>query len=365
MGNRDKDVENFIGGLVELTGSNTVDGDDNKYIRIVSKGEDNGEQELINTSDGVKPLAIYGSKAIDAAIVNPFVEGSSDVALDSWLYTSQNGQLGAIMQSLIIKILESAARTHGKNGKKHEQDTDKYCAPYIGGYASEITQKTVDEFRTICNNKGFVSIFYKSRDRIGKLNCLLFNKSSRTTYSSVRVGSWSIFQDIFLRLLGIEKLDDLDYKPDSPNVPVLEAFVGILIRCYEHLKEPVEKLFDRKILGLDALKEHMKNLDEYYQTAKWCVPSSSGTSLASATTPAISGSDSLPPVVQANFGTPQMTATMANTEGLPPAVAANMTAAAPVVQYQTPAVVPVATNDASLPPAVRSNLANMNGYGPM
>lgn len=105
MENRDKDVENFIGGLVELAGYDTVDGDDNKYIRICSKGDDNGAIESIRTAEGEKPLAIYGSLANDAAIVNPFVEGNSNVALDNWIYTSQNGQLGAIMQSVIRKIL--------------------------------------------------------------------------------------------------------------------------------------------------------------------------------------------------------------------------------------------------------------------
>lgn len=50
MENRDKDVENFIGGLVELAGYDTVDGDDNKYIRICSKGDDNGAIESIRTA---------------------------------------------------------------------------------------------------------------------------------------------------------------------------------------------------------------------------------------------------------------------------------------------------------------------------
>lgn len=52
MENRDKDVENFIGGLVELAGYDTVDGDDNKYIRICSKGDDNGAIESIRTAEG-------------------------------------------------------------------------------------------------------------------------------------------------------------------------------------------------------------------------------------------------------------------------------------------------------------------------
>ena len=359
MENRDKDVENFIGGLVELAGYDTVDGDDNKYIRICSKGDDNGAIESIRTAEGEKPLAIYGSLANDAAIVNPFVEGNSNVALDNWIYTSQNGQLGAIMQSVIRKILESAARTRGKNGKKNEQEQDKYCIPYVGGYVSEITQKTVDEFKAICKNKGFVNIFYKSRDRVGKLNCLLFNPSSKKTYSSVRTSSWPIFQDIFLRLLDIKKLSDLDYSPESPNVPVLESFVSILLRCYERLQEPVEKLLGRKIIGVEALKEHMKNLDAYYQTAKWCISSTVEAPTVDAVTPAAS---TLPPAIQANLSTPQVNTAVNAGNGLPPAVASNLMAATPV-QYQAP-VVPV-IDDSGLPPSVRANMAAMSGFRPM
>lgn len=354
---KDENVTNFLGGLIELTGMNRVDGDSNKYIRVVSSSDTDGSIESIRTSEGERKLAIYGSTATDAAIVNPFVEGNSDSALDNWFYGSQNCQVSALIILLMTKILESAARTRGKNGKKNEEPTDKFCAPYIGRHAIGITQKSVDEFKSLSeSSRTFFSIFYKSRERVGKINCSLFSPSNKTDHPNIRVNSWEVFQDIFLRLLGIKNINDLDYKPDSPNVPVLESFVSILIRIYDQLKGPMENILGRKINGIDALKEHMKHLDEYYQTAKWCASSTVTTTEITAPA-AVSGT--LPPAVQANLGPQPVTAS--DTAGLPPAVAANMMASSPVQCQAAPT--PVSVSDAGLPPTVQANLAALrNGF---
>lgn len=39
---KDENVTNFLGGLIELTGMNRVDGDSNKYIRVVSSSDTDG-----------------------------------------------------------------------------------------------------------------------------------------------------------------------------------------------------------------------------------------------------------------------------------------------------------------------------------
>lgn len=64
---KDENVTNFLGGLIELTGMNRVDGDSNKYIRVVSSSDTDGSIESIRTSEGERKLAIYGSTATDAA----------------------------------------------------------------------------------------------------------------------------------------------------------------------------------------------------------------------------------------------------------------------------------------------------------
>lgn len=345
--NRDQDVENFIGGMLELNGLNTVDTDDNKYIRVKSDDENNGKIESIITADGEKPLAIYGTKATDAAIINPFVEGDAGTPLGNWFYTTRNTQLSCIIRVLITKVLEAATRS--KKGKKsNEQPYDKYCSRYISGDISSVTQKTVDEFNSLFkSDKAFFNIFYKNRERVGKINCLLFASTVKKTYPNIRVGSWEIFQSIFLNLLGIKSLDDLDYNPESPNVPVLESFCNILLKIYSNLQEPIKKLLGREIVGIEALQEHLKNLDAYYQTAKWCATTTS------VVAPVQEQPNVLPPAIQANVNAPWATSAVAGSSDLPPAIQANMGAQAPV-QYQP---IPMPVVGSGLPPAVQANIA--------
>ena len=111
----DADISNFLKGLLELGDINTVDDSPDKYIRTKS-----GDQETLSVDGVKKPLAIYGTRAEDAIIINPLAEGESGAERNAWFYGNRKMVLAAMIKTIIAKALAVGAASHAR--KKTDKD---------------------------------------------------------------------------------------------------------------------------------------------------------------------------------------------------------------------------------------------------
>ena len=262
-----EDIVSFIAQTIEIGGLFKVSCDSDKFIMA----DDKPVMMKLSEDDKSRPLAIYGTMNSDAYIVNPFNEGEASASISNWYYSSRNLTIGAIIVKIIIRILEAAARAHGKNAK--EEEDDALCAKYLGKYTSKIDDKMLKEFTSLSNSlQEFCSIFYNKSKRTCKLNCLIFKQSAKEHYSNVRKASWEVFEHIAKAILGCKNIDEFDYIPENPNIPVFESFINIYVELMKRLEKPAE-LVDIDLSNWKTIKEFLPYLDQYYQQAKWCTDS--------------------------------------------------------------------------------------------
>lgn len=265
MSVNDQDITNFIAGIIELGGIWNVQDDDNKYICAF----DETEPTVYTVEGETKKLAVYGTMATDAWIINPFREGVAATQVDNWFYLTANQALSAAVRATIRHILTVGARSHGK--KRDDQPGDTNCIPYLGSFTSKIDNKTIKEFDSISSDLSeFFNIYYNRSKRKCSIKMKIFSQGIEKQYPSVRENTWGILESITLKLLKAEKISEYDAVPDSVDVPVLDAFTTILLAVYSQLQEPMKAMELREIKGVEELKEHLQNLDAYYKRAKWC-----------------------------------------------------------------------------------------------
>ena len=262
-----EDIINFIAQTIEIGGLFKVSCDSDKFIMA----DDKPVMMKLSEDDKARPLAIYGTMNSDAYIVNPFNEGEASASISNWYYSSRNLTIGAIIVKIIIRVLEAGARAHGKNAK--EEEGDALCAKYLGKYTSKIDDKMLKEFTSLSNSlQEFCSIFYNKSKRTCKLNCLIFKQSAKEHHSNVRKASWEVFEHIAKSILGCKNIDEFDYIPENPNIPVFESFINIYVELMKRLEKPAE-LVNIDLSNWKTIKEFLPYLDQYYQQAKWCTDS--------------------------------------------------------------------------------------------
>lgn len=262
----DSDISSFLKGLIELGEAQTVDDSPDKYIRSAITGE-----QVTMTQEGKRvPLAIYGTSASDAIIINPFSEGETESTKNSWFIESRNTILGTLIAGVIEKLLTIGAENKDKK-KVDKGEENRLATKYLSKCVLDIDEKMIDEFVTIRQDiYKFFHISYNKTKRLGEVKCLVFNPLMRDSFKKqVRQKSWGVFEKLVFAVLNTEDLADFTYKPDSIGIPVFEAFANILIDVYDHIKDAL-KIVDIKVPGLNALKSHLKYLKEYQAAAAWC-----------------------------------------------------------------------------------------------
>jgi len=345
------DIINFIAQTIEIGGAFIVTTDDDKFIT-----RNDGEVITLKPVDGEEPrkLAIYGTKNPDVFIVNPFNEGEATQAISNWYYSSRNTLISVILIKTIIRILEAGLRSHGKNAK--EEKGDPQCAKYLGKYTSKVDEKMLKEFTSLSSHiHEFANIFYNQSKRIGRFNCLLFKSSAKELYTNVRKASWEVFEEIAKKVLDCKSLDDFEFKPDNPNIPVFESFINIFCLLMEKLEEPA-KLAGFDLSNHKVIKSYIPYLDQYHQQAKWCTDSINHLQIGTVDT--VTG-------VNNNVAATGVTAGM-HAADLPPIVAGNlnrtMMNSVPMPVMQPVAPMPAYTPSMSmttgsdLPPCVQQSL---------
>lgn len=288
----DQDVTNFLTAIIEVGGINKVDNSPDKYIRRPQADNKIATLTIENTSH---PLAIYGTKAADALIINPFSEGDADNAKKAWFYASRNVVLGSNIIKLMNYLLRIGAEAHtkadkapkaepkapAKKGKKVvveetpqvevDNDVPLLAMKLLEDDVLDIDSKMLKEFESLAKElKDFIVIHYNKTTRQGEVSCLIFNQARRKQFSSIRTKTWTVLENLMRKLLGTDDMTTLAEPATIVGVPVLETFTKIFVKIYKKLEEPL-KLVGIELPTLGELESHIKYLAQYYTKARWCV----------------------------------------------------------------------------------------------
>lgn len=253
----------FLRELIELGGGNEVDTNSEKYIRSVATGD----VCEIPQNNQQKKLAVYGTQARDAVIINPFADGELGNMQNMWFYHSRNILMSALLIKIMKHILGIAANAN--NAKKNAGAKDETVIKYLGKYAVNVDDKMVKEFSTISANVAdFASIYYNKAKRRSEFRCVMFLDSAKSSYTNIRKASWEPLQKILLKVLNVKDIKDFTVAPSSAAIPTFESFVNVYLNVFDAIKEPL-KLVDIYV-DTTAIRGHLPQLDLYYNRAKWC-----------------------------------------------------------------------------------------------
>ena len=261
----DTNISDFIAGMLTLGGGNLITSDDSKIITNVD-----GEPRTLTLEDGTeRKLAIFGTKATDVIIINPFAEGETNSARNNWFYHSRNILMSMMITKCMKSVLDVSARAHSKKTK--EEKDDKKFIPYLGKYAQACDAKTVDEFMKLVKiPTDFFCIYYNKHKKRAEVKSNLFREETKTIYSNIRNASWDALKGVFLKVLGVKDLEELNTPSTSQNVPVLESFTNVYLKIFDKMKNILE-LNGIQNINTEDLWSHVKMLDAYHQRAKWCM----------------------------------------------------------------------------------------------
>lgn len=297
----DQDVSTFLTQLIELGGVDTVDDSPDKYIRDMD-----GNIVTINWEGKAYNLAIYGTKATDVAIINPFAEGEANSARHIWFYSSRNTILSGVLIKIMIHLLQIGANAHKKGKNKEQQPVDLDAAEFLSKHVLKVDEPMVKEFDKLqkASLRDFAKVYYNTSTKTGEFNCIIFNTAQRSSVAkSVRTSTWTTLENIMLDVLRVKSLSEFSYKSHMLGCPMFDAVAHVLVNVYAHLQDAL-KMMGTPVLTVTSLESHLKYIQEYFDRSKWC--HSAIASMPVQAAPAMPGQYPWSPTYSA-FGMPQQT----------------------------------------------------------
>jgi hypothetical protein len=335
-------IQAFLKMFVELTGILYVD--DDNYVRCMIP---DGEDEYVEISvgkDEVKMLVLYSDNIKNyqnIVILNPFTESTILTPDREWFYAKLlNNALSLnaneLFRQLQVLALESkkTAPVDKKSKKKSTPPRETFAhIELLSPILSYVTdEKMLEEFDSVANNikdGEFLNVYYNRKDMTAKLHCALLNPDIEKAYPNIRKKTWENWRKIIEIVFGdIRK--NYTVRAELIGCPQLDSTT----KCWHALFSHAGKYFD--IIGIhldvDALKEHIDNLQIYHSKAKWLTQAA--VSSKTPTAPVISQPTSAAPSALKITGVPN---------------------AAPVVSTYAPPVVPQYARSLNVTPSTMGN----------
>ena len=267
MGNtKTSEVRDFIKFLVEQLTIFKVN--ENGYITNKSdelvKIDHNGEHSIMIYNDVITDK--------DALILNPMNETivSTMNKENKFMYYSMSVGL-AYRIILIIRNLYDYALAEVDNASVNKVD-------FISKYADKIDEKFLERFNRLSKDTvEFVNIYYNKKSRKAIFRSNVFEDKSLSKFRFPKKFI-KVIKPVIMDILGMKKekdLDNLKVKSESLKCPRLEAVLKLYAKIYKNLN-PYIAIFDESLMvDVDELEEYISKLDEYYDTSRWLVNSSS------------------------------------------------------------------------------------------
>ena len=300
-------VEDFVTFLVNMGGVYEVDSDG-----YVVKKEDHDELVVTKVGNSVKQIMVIKEKITDteALVINPLNENLAESPDSKWIYSNLNVGLAmriiSVVRSLRTVLELESARFAGAKKQDDDAESSSQFSSSVIAFASRHTDfdsKAAEAFELITKKKvDFVSIWYNRKLKEAKFRCSVYNPDSAADHPTVSKKSWKAITSLMSELLGVspdlataqnEIEERFVASSDLITVPKLESMLTIFSRVYSKLNKYLgmcEKDDEHFIIDLSRLDYHIRNLDGYYQKAKWFITSSNTVAYTPETIRTIEGS---------------------------------------------------------------------------
>lgn len=242
-------------------------------------------------NDEKKQMVVYGTNLADAIIVNPFAEGDPTVASRNWLYQNMNAVISGLFSKVMLHYLELGVKSNENKNKKKEAKPAKPTKgkqpkvetaeepestepasleelKIISKYVKDIDETLLKEYASM--NKSmtdFFSIYYDKTLKVTRVACTLYQSARRKGFS-IRSKSWDTLIGLANTILGINTVDEFDYKTRVIGCVVFDGFVHVMVNFLERL-QPHLAYTDTPI-DVTSIKERMGNIQVYRGKAQWC-----------------------------------------------------------------------------------------------
>lgn len=332
----DRDVTLLYSNMINLGGAWTSDiqsHSDEFYIRRTTTGD-----KVLLGDD--KYLAVYGSTAKDATIMNPLVDdGGANLEFYRMCTFSLSAMLVGILRFLVeygskcaesSKVVPTLAKTTKKTGAKNKKTGTTESSPVLPeanpkdyniseehklmaaklltGVATSFKSDTIKYFdRAIAHSekhpiRNFISIRYDEGTRTSTMCCRALTEEYQSKYPGVTQTHWNIFNTLIRRVLDIEDGATISHTAAPMVSPKFESFAHVYLSIYERVmkylplinKTPDPHMFD-------VTKAYLPLISKLCAIARWATTSSSS---AAVTTPGTNraGGTALPVNEKTSFG---------------------------------------------------------------
>ena len=321
--------------------------DDVRGTILTNEGKECTVEDPIDRQ--VKPVRVVRPGMADDkgfTNLNPFIvlEGVQP-ALD-WFYLTRLCGLSAMIKKTIVGCVKT-----GVEGKSEDYE----ALGLISGLSEKFDAQMVTELEKI-NCLDVFKIFYNKSTKTAEAQTELFTEGIEKQHK-FRKKTWNVVRTLFLKVLGLEKDDDLKkfkYKATILNIPDVDAKLHVFGAVMAAAKPYIEKIMGVD-LRLDDFNAHMKNLETYVKLCAWITTAVGKNNQTTAGRPAWTDIPVSPRT------TPGMAIPIKPTNGMMPSLAADtsrMPAATPIGSTTITGMMPPAA--ATPPPAIP-----VQGYGMM
>lgn len=278
-------VERFTRDLISLSG--VYDVSEDGYVIRKGGGDDDDRYITHTIGTQVKRLMILKEviKDNDALVINPLNENIAESPDSKWLYLAMSiGLARRVIE--IAKFLNMVIES--------EKDTTAetlHLSPETLAFAArhkEFDKKVFDQFMLITAKKrNFINVWYNRKLKEAYFRCSIYNPDTIVEFPQVTKKAWKIITEFMSDILGIsadpEKgAEQLTQKfmadSDLITVPKLESILKVYGKVYHKLNRYLDmcEMDDEDfVVDLTSLDQHIANVSEYYQKAKWFIGTSS------------------------------------------------------------------------------------------
>ena len=273
----DEDITLFLKKQIEATGDFKVDDSPDRFVRMVTDTDEEGEIKTLTDTSGVPhPVAIFGTVSPDAIIINPLAEGSSDSSKQTWWYATCNACLASMVYKLMQHLITESEKATAVKPKKGEKAVaiNTAVVELASSAAMDIDGKTSKELASIVGKdlNSFFGIHYDKSTKTSRVKCTILNEAQRKAHSTVRVKTWRALENLLYAILGTKDMSEFEYKATLMEVPVFESYSHVQLKVLEKLAAHAG-LIGKKIKELGSLSSCIKYIPQYHNRAKWQISS--------------------------------------------------------------------------------------------
>lgn len=281
------DVERFTRDLISLSSVYNVSEDG--YVILKGNVDYNDDDRFVTHAVGTQLKRLMVLKEIikdnDALVINPLNENIAESPDSKWLYVS-------LSVGLARRIIEIAKfLTMIVESEKDTSVETLHLSPDTLAFAArhkEFDSKVFDQFKLITNKSlNFVNVWYNRKLKESYFRCSLYNPDTIIEFPQVTKKAWKIITAFMSDLLGVstdpeKAVEQINQKftsdSDLITVPKLESMLKVYGKIYHRLNRYIDMCeFEDEdfVVDLTSLDQHIANISEYYQKAKWFIGTSS------------------------------------------------------------------------------------------